>query len=177
MRFAIAKAASKLVCFLMLKTLWFISFISILSFEKIRGNMCLASPLCHSIFEGVRRVISIWNFVRLYGTMMGSCNEILGSGVTSYPTYLDPWVPLFGIFSLWSPATPVKMNGYRTNSHSFCVWIFSIDWYLNWPYSNFTIDPWFSTRWCPYEGVKSKNNFYWFSKLFFWFLNQFRQKN
>ncbi len=71
-----------------------------------------------AIFEGSRRVVSIWNFVRLYGLMMGSRNKILGLGGTSYPTYLDPLVPIFGIFSLWRPVTSVKMKGNLANSYS-----------------------------------------------------------
>ncbi len=41
-----------------------------------------------------------------------SRNKILGSGDACYHAYLVPWVPLFGIFSLWRPATSVKTNGY-----------------------------------------------------------------
>ncbi len=96
-----------------------------------------SQQLHHSIFEGVRRVVSIWNLVMLYGPVMGSRNKILGSGVTSYPTYLNPWVPLFGIFSLWRLATFVKMNDYLWKLNRLFLWIFSIDWYLNWPHWTF----------------------------------------
>ncbi len=68
---------------------------------------------------------------------MGSQNKILGSDVTCYPTYLDPWVPLFCIFSLWRPATSVKMNGYLRKLNWLFVWIRSNDWYLNWPNLSF----------------------------------------
>jgi hypothetical protein len=73
--------------------------------------------------------------------MSGFLSKILGSGGTSYPTYLDPLVPLFGIFSLWRPVTSAKLNGYTRKLNRFFAWIFSIDWYLNWPYSN--IFSWF----------------------------------
>ncbi len=69
--------------------------------------------------------------------MMESRNKNLESGGTSYPTYLDPWAPIFCISSHWKPATSVKMNGYPDKINRLLVWIFSIDWYLNWPYSNF----------------------------------------
>ncbi len=75
--------------------------------------------------------------MKLCEPMMGSQNKILGSVGTSYPTYLDPWLPLFGIFSLWRSAMSVKMNGYIRWYKGFFVWIFSIDWCLNWPYLNF----------------------------------------
>ncbi len=76
----------------------------------------------------------------MYKPIMGSQNKILGLGVASYPTYLSPLVPLFGISSLWRPATSVKTNGYLRKLNRWCAWIFSIDWYLNWPHSNFI--PW-----------------------------------
>ncbi len=44
----------------------------------------ISTLLRHSIYEGVRRVVSSWNFVRLYGLMMGSRDKILESGGTSY---------------------------------------------------------------------------------------------
>ncbi len=69
--------------------------------------------------------------------MLGFLNKILGSGVTSYPTYLEHIVLVFGIFSLWRPAISVKMNGYLGKINMFFVWIFSIDWYLNWPHWTF----------------------------------------
>ena len=101
--------------------------------------MYLASALyrasnLHNFFEGIRRVVSIWKFVRMYRPGMVSRNKISGSGVTSYPTYLDPLVPIFGVFSLWRPATSVQMNDYARKLNRFFFWIFSIDWYLNWPH-------------------------------------------
>ncbi len=125
-------------------------------------ELCLASSLRHSIFEGVRRVVSIWNFVRMYRPIIGCLNKILGSGGTSYPTYLDPLMPLFGIFSLWKPATSVKMNGYIRKLNQFFVWILSLDWYLNWPhwiYNFWDMVHWqLLSEWCWYGA--------WFNRFF-----------
>jgi hypothetical protein len=81
----------------LLVELLMVFFTSILSFAE---EFCVASEFCDSIFEGVRSV-SDWYFVRIYGLMTGSRNKILVSGGTSYPTFLDSWVPLFDIFSIW----------------------------------------------------------------------------
>ncbi len=68
---------------------------------------------------------------------MGSRNNFVRPGCTSYPTYLEPLVHICCICSLWRPATSLQMNCYLTNSYSYFVWMFSIDWYLNWPHSTF----------------------------------------
>ncbi len=124
-------------------------------------------------FWRVRRIVSIWNCVWLYGPMMGSRYKILGSGGTSYPTYLGPLVSLLCIFSLWRPATSVKMNGYQSKLNRFFVWIFSIDWYLNWPH--WALISWDMVHWQVLGGVyvrglNRKILLFWFSKPFlvFW---------
>ncbi len=78
----------------------------------------------------------------MYGPIIGSRDKILGSGDSCYHAYLVPWVPIFGLFSLWRHATSVKMNGCIMKLNQFFVWIFSIDCYLNWP----TLDLYF-LRW------------------------------
>ncbi len=75
----------------------------------------------------------------MYRPMIGSRNKILGSGDSCYHAYLVPWVLLFGLFSLWRPATSVKMNGYLEKLNWILVWIFSIDWYLNWPHWTYDV--------------------------------------
>ncbi len=78
--------------------------------QIVRGKYLTPSGCATSTFEGVRRVVSIWKFVRLYWPIIGSRNKNLGLGGTSYSTYLEPWVPIFGFISLWRPATFVKMK-------------------------------------------------------------------
>ncbi len=111
-------------------------FINIL--QKNRGKLncwwlVYGSTSVTQIFEGLRRVVSIWNFVRLYRLIMESRNKILGSGSTSCRAYPYPLVALFGIFSLWRPATTVKTNEPPEKINMLCVWMRYIDWYLNWP--------------------------------------------
>ncbi len=49
-------------------------------------------------FGAIRIIVSVWNFIRLYGAMMGSRNLMLGPVGTSYPTYLDHLEPMFRFF-------------------------------------------------------------------------------
>jgi hypothetical protein len=82
-----------------------------------------------------RTIVSVWNFVRMYRPIIESRHKILASGGTFYPTYLDPWVPLFWIFSLLRPATSVKWMTVCEILNRLCARMRYIDWYLNWPYS------------------------------------------
>jgi hypothetical protein len=101
---------------------------------------------------------------------MGTRNKIMGSSGTFYPTYLDPLVPLFCIFSLWRPATSIKMNGYlpktwqvlRLNILSIRTSIDSIRFLFPeiWSIDRYKVV-------FIYGRVKSTNIFNWFSKLFY----------
>ncbi len=100
--------------------------------------------------------------MRLYRPIIRSRYTILGSDDICYPAYLDTWVPLFGIFSLWRPVTSVKMNGYLRKLNPLFVWILSIDWYLNWPHWTFFIFPRCDAlTWTVHmKGEGWKNNFF-----------------
>ncbi len=89
--------------------------------------------------------------MRLYRPIIGSRQKNLGSSDSCYHAYLVPWVPLFGLFSLWRPATPVKMNGYMRKINWILVWIFFIDWYLIWPHWTFL--SWDVVHWHELGGV------------------------
>ncbi len=116
------------------------------------------------------QIVSIWNFVRMYRPIIGSRDKILGSGDSCYHAYLVPWVPLFGIFSLWRTATSVKINGYLKSINMFFVWIFSIDWYLNWPHWTFL--SWDMVRWRIQGGVHMGDENFFFSNFFSCFLGK-----
>ncbi len=84
---------------------------------------------------------------------MGSRNLILGSGGTSYPAYLVPWVPLFGIFSLWWPATSVKTNGYPRKLIKMCVCMSPIELTL-FEFYFLRYSPLTGTSWCSYGDIR-----------------------
>ncbi len=118
--------------------------------------------------------------------MIWSRNKILRSGDSCYPAYPDPLVSLFGIFSLWRPATSVKINGYLRWVNQFSAWMFSIDWYLNWPH--WTFISWDMVHWHVLGGlgarrIRGSKNQVSILLLFFtlWVnrprRNRFRQKN
>ncbi len=110
------------VVYLFAKVFEHVSFFSHFRFSNILfiHDLCLTSSVTN-FFEGVKRVVSIWNFVRSYGPMMMSRNKIFGPGSSCYHAYLVPWVPLFGIFSLWRPATSFKINCYLQKINTLFV--------------------------------------------------------
>ncbi len=63
-----------------------------------------------------------------------SQNKNLWSGGTSYATYVDP---IFWCFSLLTPLRSVKIHYFLKKISILCVWMRSIEWYFNWPYSTF----------------------------------------
>ncbi len=81
--------------------------------------------------------------------------------------YLDPWMPLFCIFSLWRPATSVKMNGYLEKLNRLLVWIFPIDWYVKWPHWTFIY--WDMVDRQVLGGVYLRSEKKYFSRFFFRF--------
>ncbi len=116
--------------------------------------------------------------MRIYGPIIESRHKILGPCDACYHAYLVPWVPLFGIFSLWRQATSGKMDGYLTCVNRILVWIFSIDWYLNWPHWTFL--SWDVVHWHELGGVHMRGGWKkFFFKIFFfafWVNRSFRKR-
>ncbi len=110
--------------------------------KTCRGNieLLVASDLAPLSLQLFKRLGKSYRSEILLGCMdpwWGLVIQFLRSGGTSYPTYLDPLVPLFGIFSLWRPVTPVKIYCHVRKLDKLFAWMSSIDWYLNWPYATF----------------------------------------
>ncbi len=89
-------------------------------------------------WQGVRRVVSIWNFGEV---VLGHLSFLkVNFGVRSH---IPPHLSRPSSASFWplshfeGQPRPLKINGDLTNSYSYFVWIFSIDWYLNWPHWTF----------------------------------------
>ncbi len=95
------------------------SFLPQIFRKKIAMSELLVNGhLCHSNFwKGLResyRSEILWGYMDLW---WGLAIKFWGR-VTCYPAYMDPLVPLFCIFSLWRPATSVKMKGHTRKLNS-----------------------------------------------------------
>ncbi len=63
-----------------------------------------------ALFEGVRRIVSVWKFARMFGTMCSFYKKNFGSVDTSYANCMTLLVPFLCICALFSVATSVNMN-------------------------------------------------------------------
>ncbi len=65
-----------------------------------------------ALFEEVKRIVSVWNFVRMFGTVCSFYKKNFRSVDTAYPTCMPLLVPFLCICALFSVATSVNMNFY-----------------------------------------------------------------
>ncbi len=96
-------------------------FTSILFIKKNRGyrfgRWPCASALTFynsvtALFEGVRKIVLVWNFVRMYIPKLGFKKKNFGVGRHLLCYLYDPFSTFLCMCALFSVATSVKMNGF-----------------------------------------------------------------